>query len=312
MPEFPDANSGRLDPTGAAKPKPPLGKRIRAYATLIAIYAAILGMAVAAIPLLRSVLRPGIPIEDRVLHLVWAAGLLLPLGFVLRYFVRVRLKTGRWRGTPEHRKQEREQRRATCSPTQGCSTRKSGWSQYAVKWATCSAMDRKLPMTHRIAACVVLAVYVIAMLAFVAIGLICIFMAFGVLDHPASFLILLVAGIATLFLPGSALVKLVRGIRAGKVGASREDLEQVRAQRSARHQREWQKPLRSKIIGTAFSSAIVVLWWMRVTIHRAQHPHESWVGPAIATAPLLYSIWIQFRRPKSPPTPKDKPTTIDA
>ena len=40
---------------------------------------------------------------------------------MVRYFVRVRLKTGRWRGTPEQRQQDREQRRAKCSVGAGAS-----------------------------------------------------------------------------------------------------------------------------------------------------------------------------------------------
>jgi hypothetical protein len=63
--------------------------------------------------------------------------------------------------------------------------------------------------------------------------------------------------------------------------------------------REQQKPLRSKILGTAVGPAVYALWWMRVTLHHAQHPHESWVGPATAMPFLLYSIWVQFRRPRN-------------
>jgi hypothetical protein len=48
---------------------------------------------------------------------------------------------------------------------------------------------------------------------------------------------------------------------------------------------------------------VYALWWFRVTVHHAQHPHESWVTPAMATPFFLYSIWVQFRKPKTPPQP---------
>jgi hypothetical protein len=311
MTEFPDANSGGLDPTGAAKPKVPLWKRVRAYAILIALYGAFLGMAAAAIPLLRSVFRPGVPLEDRGLNLMYGVALLIPLGIVLRHFVRVRIKTGRWRGTPEQRKEEREQRRATCSSATGCSPRKSPWSHYAVQWATCTAMDRTQPMPQRIAGWSVLALYGAWMLALVVISIVCFVMVFGVTDHPASMLIFLVGGLATLYWPVMAVVKLVRGVRAGKVGATREDVEQIRAQRTTQREREWQKPLRSKIISTVISCAIVAFLWIRVAIHSARHTHANWIEPALLTPALLYSIWVQFRRPKSVRTPSDGPATTE-
>jgi hypothetical protein len=102
-------------------------------------------------------------------------------------------------------------------------------------------------------------------------------------------------------------VRLVRGLREGKVGATRADLDELRAQRSAWAARERQKPLRSKLIGTAVMVAVYALWWMRVTVHHAQHPHESWVTPAICTPALIYSIWVQFRRPKSAPATETDP-----
>jgi hypothetical protein len=303
MAEFPDANSGGLDPSGASKPKAPLWKRVRAWTIIVALYAIFLGMAAGAVPLLRSVFRPGVPVEDRLLHLVWAVGLLTPLGIVLRYFVRVRLKTGLWRGTPEQRKQEREQRRAQCSPATGCAARKNTWTRYVVRWASYAAMDRTRPMPQRVAGWAVLVLYVVAVLAFVALGVICLGAAFADNNSITATLVFIGFGIAVLLWPALAVISLVRGVRAGKLGATREEIEQMQAQRSVQRQRDWQKPLRSKIINTTVSCAIYALWWLRVTVHHAQHPHESWVTPAMTTPFLIYSIWIQFRRPKSAAPP---------
>ena len=69
-------------------------------------------MAIAAIPQLRSALHSGGAWEDRAVSAVWGVLLLLPLAFTARYFVRLRLTTGRWRGTAEQRQQDRERRLA--------------------------------------------------------------------------------------------------------------------------------------------------------------------------------------------------------
>jgi hypothetical protein len=311
MPEFPDANTGGLDPTGATKPKAPLWKRVRAYTIIVALYAAILGMAAAAVPLLRSVFRPGTPLEERGLDLVYGVFLLLPLGFVLRYFLRLRLKTGRWRRTPEYIKQERAERRAKCTPATGCAPGKNTWVSYIVKWATFAAMDKTSSAAQRLAGWGVLTLYALGMLAMVAVGLICFAMAFAGNNSIGLTLTFVGFGIAVLFVPGLAVVKLVRGIGAGKLGATREDLEQLRAERTMQHQREWQKPLRSKIGSTAISCAILAFMWIRAAILHAKHTHANWVAPAMWTPALLYSIWLQFRRPKSAAAPNNGTPTVE-
>lgn len=315
MAEFPDANSGGLDPQaggldpgGACKPKAPLWKRVRAWTIIVALYVIIFGMAAGAVPLLRSVFRPGGALDDRLMHLLWAAGLLLPLGFVLRYFIRVRLKTGKWRGTPEQRQQEKAQRLAKCSidgTKRGyCAANQNSLFTYAIKWASYTAFQPTCTTAQRAAAWIVLVGYTLAVLGVAAIGVIC-FGASGADDNTRTATLLFIAlGVAALIWPGMVARRLIRGIRAGKVGTTREELDDLRGRQAAWRMRESAKPLRTKLINTAVTAVIYALWWIRVTVHHAQHPHESWVTPAMATPFFLYSVWIQFRKPKNSP-PRD-------
>jgi hypothetical protein len=302
MAEFPE-NVPTLDPLGVPKCKPPLWKRVRAWTIIVLLYAIILGMAAGAVPLLRSVFRPGIALDDRLMHLLWAAMLLAPLGFMVRYFVRVRLKTDRWRGTPEQRQQEKVERLAKCSidgAKRGCAANHSSPLTYAVKWASCSAFAPECTTWQRTAAWLVLVAYTLAVLGVAAFGVICIGAAFDNNTITATLMILALA-FAALLWPGVVAWRLVRGIRAGKVGTTREELDELRAQRSAWATRESQKPLRTKVLSTAFAAVVYGLWWMRVTVHHAQHPRESWVTVAMWTPFFLYSIWVQFRRPRNAP-----------
>ena len=306
MAEFPE-NVPTLDPLGVPTRKAPLWKRgrVRVWTILILLYAIILGMAAGAVPLLRSVFRPGIALDDRLMHLLWAAGLLAPLAYTVRYFVRVRLKTGRWRGTPEQRQQERQQRLAQYYPSKGkrvCAAKQTSLVTYAIKWASCSAFDPACTTGQRAVAWLVLTGYTVALLGIAAFGVICFGAAFDNNTITAT-LAILALGVTALLWPGAVAWRMIRGLRAGKVGTTREELDQLRAQRSDWRMRESQKPLRTKLLTTVFLVVIYGLWWMRVTVHHAQHPHESWVTPAIWTPALIYSIWVQFRRPKNaPPT----------
>jgi hypothetical protein len=150
----------------------------------------------------------------------------------------------------------------------------------------------------------VLVAYTLAVLGVAAFGVIAIGAAFADDNTHTATLLFIALGLAALIWPGMVAWKLVRGLRAGKVGATREELDALRARRTAYHVRENQKPLRSKLISTAVAGGVYALWWFRVTVHHAQHPHESWVTPAMATPFFLYSIWVQFRKPKTaPPQP---------
>jgi lysylphosphatidylglycerol synthetase-like protein (DUF2156 family) len=307
MPEFPDANSGGLDPLGAPKCKPPLWRRVRAWTIILLLYAMILGMASAAIPLLRSAFHSGVAPDDRPMHLLWAAMLLTPLGFVVRYFIRVRLKTGRWRGTPEQRKRDKEQRLAKCSTVGGkpvCgSANRNSLVTYAIRWASYTAFAPECNPGQRTAAWLVLITYTLTLIAVAAFGVIALGAAFDSSNTVTATLLFIALGLFALAWPATIAWRLARGIRNGKVGATREELDALRTQRTAWATRENQKSLRSKLISTAIAAAIYVFWWIRVTVHHAQHPHESWITPAMFMPAFIYSIWVQFRRPKNtPPT----------
>jgi hypothetical protein len=316
MAEFPDANSGGLDPQaggldpgGAPGPKckPPLWKRVRAWTILLLLYATFLGMAAAAIPLLRSVFNRGLAPDDRLMHLLWAAMLLAPAGFVVRYFVRVRLKTGRWRGTPEQRQQEKMQRVAKCSvdgAKSGCAANRNSLILFAIKWSSYAAFAPECPPWQRVAGWLGLAAYVLTLLALTAFGAIC--MGAGLSTLGTGGLLITGLGLACFIWPIVAVRSLIQGILKGKVGATREDLDELRSQRTAWRVRENRKPLRTKIISTLFLIVLYGLWWVRVTFHHAQHPHESWITPAMWTPALIYSVWIQWRRPKSAPPADDQ------
>jgi len=305
MAEFPEQDSGGLDPLGIPKPKPPMWKRVRAWTIIALLYAIIFGMAYAAIPLLRSAFHPGVASDDRLLHLLWAGFLLLPVGFMARYFVRIRLKTGKWRGTPEQRQQERQERVARCSTVGGkraCAANRNSLLSYVIKWASFAAFQPSSTPWQRTAAWLVLILYALTVLAVAAIAVICFGAAFADGNTLTATVVCIGLGLLALIWPVVVVTRLVRGIRNGKVGSTREELDELRAQRSAWEARENQKPLRNKIIGTSILVAIYAFYWLRVTLHHAQHPHESWVTPAIGTPGLIYLIWVQFRRPGNAPS----------
>ena len=160
-------------------------------------------------------------------------------------------------------------------------------------------MEPARPPWQRAAGWAVLAIYAITMLALTALGVIC--FGAGVATLATGGLMIAGLGLVILIFPAVAVRSLIRGIRAGKVGATREELDQMRAQQSVWRAREWQKPLRSKLLSTVLVLAFYSLWWLRVTVHHKQHPHESWLTPAMWTPVLIYSIYSQFRKPKSTP-----------
>jgi hypothetical protein len=169
-------------------------------------------------------------------------------------------------------------------------------------------MDRDASMPQRVGAWGVLILYAAGVLAMAAFGVIAFGAAFADHNTMTARVLMIAIGIAAIAWPAITVYRFVRDLRAGKVGATREEVEQIREQRAMRHQREWQKPLRSKITSLVVSGVVIAFWWLRVTVGHARHPHEDWVGPAIATVPLLYSVWMQFYKPKSVKEQKDDST----
>jgi hypothetical protein len=303
MAEFPDPNSGGLNPyadglspLATQNPRSPRCRtRAQVLATLLLFCVVFVGMAVGGAFAVRSALRPGRAWDDRLYTLAIAATLFAPLSIVGWPFLRRKWKLGRWGVTKEEGRQALTQ----CS-TSTCAAKQTPWITYIVKWASYAALAPERTPLQRVAAWLVLAIYAIALLALTALGVI--FIGAGVGTLATGGLVMAGLGLVILIFPAMAVRSLIRGIRARKVGATREELDQMRAQQSAWHAREWQKPLRSKLISTVPTLAFYSLWWLRVTLHHTQHPHESWVGPAMFTPVLIYSLYSQFRKPK-PATP---------
>lgn len=298
MPEPPDA------PLACAKPKPPLGKRVRAWTIVLVIYGGILGMAVAAVPQLRSAFGAGGGWEDRILSAVWGVLLLLPLIFTARYFVRLRLRTGRWRGTPEQRQQDRERRRAkqaargTASGSAvGCSpSRNSTWSTYVLGWGSYSAMDPTAPLWRRIAGWAVLAGAVLIVLGVTVCGVFA-FVA-GVSTIQTGGLVMMFLGVVLLIFPAMAVRKLIRGIRDGKLGATRQDLDNIKAQWAAKHACEYARPLRQKVTTALIGFAVIGFLLLWKASRHPKHLSDLWIDAVIYGVPVLYVMWMQFRRPR--------------
>ena len=166
-----------------------------------------------------------------------------------------------------------------------------------MKWASCTVMDRECPPWQRAVAWAVLAGYVLAMLGMTAIGMICLGAAFADKNTAVATCLFIGLGLAVLLVPGLAVRRLIRGILAGKVGATREDVEEVSALRAEQRTREWQKPLQTKIGATVFALVLYGAWFLHV-IYRDPHSQGSWVTPAMYAPALLYGIWVQFCKPK--------------
>ncbi len=186
-----------------------------------------------------------------------------------------------------------------------CGANESSVLSYAVKWASYTAFQPDCTTAQRTGAWLVLAAYALVVLGVAAIGVIC-FGASGADDNTHTATLLFIAlGVVVLIWPGMVVRRLIRGVRAGSVGTTREELDELRARQNAWRARESAKPLRTKLMNTAVAAGIYVFWWLRVTVYRSHHPHESWVTPAMATPFFLYSIWVQFRPAKSAPSAED-------
>jgi hypothetical protein len=144
-----------------------------------------------------------------------------------------------------------------------------------------------------------LAGFAVFILGLTALGVVCFGASFADDNTVTARLAFIGLGAALLIWPAVTVRSLIRRKRAGTLSASLEELDQMRAQRAAWRAREWQRPMSSKIISTAVTVFIYGLWWIRVTLHHAQHPHESWMIPAMWTPALIYLLWVQFRRPKN-------------
>lgn len=292
QPEFRSDHDPRIAGTATAPAcaRPPLRRRVRPWAIVTVILAGVLAMAAAGVYVLRSSFRR----RDGWDNVEIALELLLPLMFVLWFVVRMRMKTGKWAADAKTRHESYVRSAEIRKVRHG----RSLW-RYALTWAGYVAFEPECPLRTRAAGWVILAGEVIVMLAVAAMGVIAIGASFADDNTWAQRCIFAGFGLLLFFLPGRAVLTLMRRRHAGQMRASREELDGLRAQRAAWRKRESEKPLSAKLVTTAVVLVSYGFLWIRTTVHHAQHPHESWVTAAIYTPLTLYALWAQFRRPKS-------------
>ncbi len=275
-------------------PKATLRKRVLAWTLVLTLYAIVAGMAIGAVVLIRFAFKSGTSLDGRLIDLSSAAFLLiLPVRLSWIYFHK-RWTTGRWLMTKEERAQQLSQ----------CATRRNrpiqappySWIRRASLWASYSAMETASPFWRRALGWTVLILFIAAQLGFAALGVIFIGAAFA--DGPVLLRFVLIAlGGLMLLLPIQAMrSSILRRRTTGTWVVSREELQQLDAQRTEWRVRESQRPLSSKIISIVIMAVLLTGWWIRVTVH---HSHQNWLNPAIWTVFAIYAIWVQFRKPKN-------------
>ena len=169
----------------------------------------------------------------------------------------------------------------------GCNAKQSSWVTYGINWgATSSDGPYAAGAVEEGGGLGGAGGYAAGLLAVIAFGVICIGAAFADDNTLGQSLLFIGLGMVVLAFPAVMVWRLVRGSAKASVGATREDVEQLQAQRVAWRTREWQKPLRNKLVSAGFLVLVYGLLWIRATWHHAQHPHQSWVTPA------MYTPWV--------------------
>ena len=301
MPEQPE------NPITEPKPKAPLWKRVRAWTVILGLYAVILGMAGFGVTLIRSNFRSGKALDDRLFLLLGGAALLIPLVRVAWVYLRSKWIKGRWLMT----KQESAQLLSQCSARRFRASEIPPWSwiRFGVNWANYSAMEPKNPLWKRALGWTLLIAFVALMLLLTGFGVI--FTVAGFATIASGGLVIIGFGALLFVVPIQATWSCIRRIRTmGSLRTPQEELRQMGVQTTEWQDRETQKPLRSKVVSTVIIAAILSGWWVRVTLHHPQHPHETWFNPALWTLFAIYAIRVQFRKPKnSPPQTSDPPAS---
>jgi hypothetical protein len=284
------------NPIAVPKPKPPLWRRVRAWTVILSLYAVILGMAGLAVTLIRHSFRSGIALEDRLFLLSGTVALLVPPITLAWVYLRTRWTTGRWLTT----NQERVQRLSQCSAQRSVARQAPPWSwvRFAANWANYSAMESSLPLWQRALGWSLLAVFATLMLSAIALSII--FMGAGFATIRSLGIVIVGCGALLLVIPGQVVWVCISRFRmTGSIRTTKEELQQMGAQSTEWQVREWQKPLRSKILTTAVVVAVLSAWWIRIGLHHSRHAHENWFNPGLWTLFAIYAIWIQFRKPKT-------------
>jgi hypothetical protein len=284
------------DPIAEAKPKASLWRRVCAWTVIVGLYAAILGMVGFAVSLVRDSFKSGTAVGDRVFLLLGAAALLAIPFSVARVYVRTRWATGRWLMS----KQERVQRLSQCAMRRpgARATPPWSWIQFAANWANYSAMESSLPLWRRATGWILLVAFAALVLAVSAFGVIA--MGAGLDTIHSGGLMMVGIGALVLLIPGMIGWSLVRRFRrTGSIHVTQEELRQMSEQISEGQAREWQKPLREKILATVSVTAILAVWRSWMEYRHSRGHHQNWVTFGMWTLFAIYSTWNLFRKPKT-------------
>ena len=232
------------------------------------------------------------PFQDVLFYVLGAATMVaLPAMFAGK-LLRRRIRTGHWMLTsPE-----------TLGRLGRLNTRPRGWRQaspwtwarFVFAWAGFVAFHRASAWWKRAAGWVLLAAYAALLAVFTWFSLVCI--AAGAETVATGGYLLLLLGAGLLVWPGVTVHGIIRRLRAGGLRITDAEIDRIRADRNAWRQRESLRPLHTKVVATIFLLTIYSLWWLRVTVYHAAHPHEGRLTPALWTPFVLYSIWAQFAK----------------
>jgi hypothetical protein len=280
------------------KPRIALWRRVRAWAIVALVYGVFVGMAAGAVRLVWAAVRPGVGLEDRIFYAMMACGLLVAPGLLVWGFLKRKWKSGRWGMTREESAQTMAVCRVRAQGQGRMSAPPWAWVEYAAGWGVWAAFEAGVPGRQRVAGWGVLVGFGVLLLGITAIGVV--FSGAGLDTFWRLGWLLALFGVALFVFPVRAVMFLVRRRRErGSVGLSRAELGVMGEQRRTWRVREWEKPLRTKILTTAFMILFLGLWWARALLHSSHGHRDGWVTPAMWTVFGVYGVWVQFRRPRA-------------
>ena len=234
-------------------------------------------------------------LEDTAFYMLGAAALFALPGMFAARLLHNRRTTGLW--LPDR---ERTLRRLALIRTRPQGWRQASpwsWIRYVVLWSGHVAFQPSRALWQRVVAWFLLGLSAafLLLLAAMSVGLIVL----GLRADDTTGSILVVIGAALLLWPALVVHALILRIRHRQLRISAEEMQDIHRQHIAWRIRQRARPLRTRIFSAIFLVAVYSLWWLRVTLHHAQHPHESRLTPALWTPFVLYTLWAQFSKPKN-------------
>lgn len=291
---------GELPSELLARPTPKLSpaSRPRVWTALVLWSGILFVLLAGAAKLLLFTCRVHRSVEDTAFYTMGAAALLaLPVMFSAK-LLHSRATTGRW--LPDRDRTLQRLALVRARPKGWRQASPWSWVRVVVLWSGHVAFQRSRAVWQRALAWLMLAFCAAFLLLIAALSIELIFVGICADDTAGS--ILVVFGAALLIWPGMVARTLFLRIRSGRLRVSAEEMQNAHRQRAAWRIRESRRPLRTKIVSTIFLVTVYGLWWLRVTLHHAQHPHESRLTPALWTPFVLYTLWAQFSKPKKSAT----------